>query len=146
MFSIWRQAATNMANSSAMPTSLRYVTAIAMIAFVVTTMIVVTASVISGFGNPTTPFTYMWRSGAWVPTFIWMWMLLICISCLGVAARRPAFRWILVLSPIVMETLSVAHVGLRVFDVASAIFWGASCYAYLFHAPSLRRYFAAAES
>jgi hypothetical protein len=140
---IWRQAVANMANTRDMPTILRVITALGMLACVTGVVVVTTVSVIWGIGNQTTPFTYMWRSGAWVS--LYLWLLLIFVGCLGVAARRPGFRWILVVSPFVIEAVSIPHVGLRLFDVASAAFWGLFSYAYLFHAPSVRRYFAVAH-
>lgn len=140
---IWRQAFANMANTHDMPTVLRVITVVGMLGCVTGVVAVTAVSVIWGIGNQTTPFTYMWRSGAWVSLFLWM--LLIFVGCLGVAARRPGFRWILVVSPFVVEALSISHVGLRLFDVASAAFWGLSSYTYLFHAPSARRYFAVAR-
>lgn len=139
---IWRQAVANMANARDMPTSLRVLTALGLLSGVTWGVVVTAVSVVWGIGNRTTPFTDMWRTGAWVTPFLWM--LLIFVGCLGVAARRPGFRWILVVSPLVIEALSVHHVGLRLFDVASAVFWGLISYAYLFHAPSVRRYFAVA--
>lgn len=139
---IWRQAAANMANARDMPTSLRVITALGMLGCVTWGVVLTAVSVAWGIGNRTTPFTYMWRAGAWVPPFLWM--LLIFVGCLGVAARRPGFRWVLVVSPLVIEALSIPHVGLRLSDVASAAFWGLISYMYLFHTPSVRRYFAAA--
>jgi len=131
-----------MANARDMPTSLRVITALGMLGCVTWGIVVTAVSVAWGIGNRTTPFIYMWRSGAWVPQFLWM--LLIFFGCLGIAARRPGSRWLLVASPLVIEALSIPHVGLRLFDVASSAFWGLVSYTYFFHAPSVRGYFAVA--
>jgi hypothetical protein len=140
---IWGQAIANMAKTSDMPTILRVITVGGMLASVTGVVVVTTLSVIWGIGNRTTPLTYMWRSGAWVS--LYLWLLLMFVGCLGIAARRSGFRWILVVSPFVIEAISIPHVGLRLFDVASAAYWGLFSYAYLFHAPSVRRYFAMAR-
>jgi hypothetical protein len=139
---IWHQAVANMANARDMPTSLRIVTALGLLGGVTWSVVVTAVSVAWGIGNRTTPLTNMWRTGAWATPFLWM--LLIFVGCLGVAARRPGFRWILVVSSFVIEARSIPHVGLELFDVASAAFWGLISYAYLFLAPSVRRYFAVA--
>ena len=140
---IWRQAIANLAKARDMPPTLRGIAAIGMLGCAIGAVVVTTVSVIWRIGNQTTPFTSMWRSGAWVSLFLWLF--LIFVGCLGVAARRPGFRWILVVSPFVIEALSIPHVGLRLFDVASAGYWGLFSYAYLFHTPSVRRYFAMAR-
>jgi hypothetical protein len=139
VLNIWRQAVANMANTRDMPTTLRVITSLGMLGCVVGLVAMATMSVIWGAGNQTTPFTYMWWSGVWVSPVLWL--LLIFVGCLGVAARRPSFRWILVFSPFLVEVLSISHVGLRLLDVASAAFWGLSSYVYLFHVPSVRSYF-----
>jgi hypothetical protein len=140
---IWRQAIDNMRTSRDMPAALRGITAVGMLVSVAGVIAVTTVSLIWRIGSQTTPFRYMWRSGAWVSFYLWL--LLIFVGCLGVAARRSSFRWILVISPFVIEALSIPNVGLRLFDIASAAFWGLSSYAYLFHAISVRRYFAVAH-
>ena len=132
-----------MTTSRDMPKTLRGITAAGMLASVAGIVVVTTVSLLWGNGGQTTPFSYMWRSGAWVSFYLWLF--LIFVGCLGVAARRSGFRWILVISPFVIEALSITNVGLRLFDIASAVFWGLSSYAYLFHAISVRRYFALAR-
>jgi hypothetical protein len=86
------------------------------------------------------PHTYseMWRSGA--APLIAFWLALLAIGCWGVAARKPLCRWILVLSPVASEVVSINFQPLRLVDIASAGWWAIVVYVGLFHFPSVRTY------
>jgi hypothetical protein len=70
-----------------------------------------------------------------------VWMALLAIGCWGVAARRPSYRWVLVLSSFATEAASLFYVPLRLTDIASAGWWSIVVYISLFHVRSIRAYF-----
>lgn len=139
MFGAWSHINKAIRNTSAMPQILGLTVRAAM----VTGPLLIALALL-----PMVPWTIngklmsgeeAWASG-FAPMLI-VWLVLISVAAWGIALRKTQSRWIAVALPLASCVLAAQTPSGSLADLAFSIGLAILIYLYLFHAPSVRRYF-----